>query len=210
MLDLRILTEDFIRKDWPRLEGDNSWDESVLRAINDVTMDVNDRERQLRAWLHSYKVLLFFSPDNSSQVARQILDFADNERTPTRVLDRDSISGAYQKLYARLSSVVHPSPRSGNPRNVGSLTSKALWCCYPADVPIFDDHAARALQVVSRLLGIKATKSEDYERFVEVWFVVYERIGPAINASGLKDYPYKVRVLDKLLWHLGQPSFDMA
>jgi len=59
-------------------------------------------------------------------------------------------------------------------------------------------------------LGIKATKSEDYERFVEVWFVVYERIGPAINASGLKDYPYKVRVLDKLLWHLGQPSFDMA
>jgi hypothetical protein len=210
MLDLRILTEDFIRKDWPRLEGDNSWDESVLRAINGVTMDLTDRERQLLAWLHSYKVLLFFPPDKSSQVARQILDFADNERTPTRVLDRDSISGAYQKLYGRLSEAAHKSPQSGNPRDVSSLTSKALWCCYPSDVPIFDDHAARALQVISRLLRIKATKSVEYERFIEVWFKVYDKISPAIDAAGLKDYPYKVRILDRLLWHLGQPSFDMA
>jgi hypothetical protein len=210
MLDLGIVIENFIRKDWPRLERDNSWDESVLRAINDVTMDVTERERQLLAWLHSYKVLLFFPPDNSIQVARQILDFADNERTATRVLDRDSISVAYQTLYARLSAVVHPSPISGNPRNVVSLTSKALWCCYPSDVPIFDDHAARALQVISRLLGIKAVKSDKYECFLEVWFQVYGRIDAAIDASGLKDYPYKVRVLDRLLWHLGQPSFDMA
>ena len=50
--------------------------------------------------------------------------------------------------------MIPPSRKTGRLRDVTSLTSKALWCCYPQDVPMFDDYAVRALQVISRLFRI--------------------------------------------------------
>ena len=43
--------------------------------------------------------------------------------------------------------------KNQTPRSLTSLTSKALWCCYPDAIPIFDSYARRALWVLSRLMG---------------------------------------------------------
>ena len=43
-----------------------------------------------------------------------------------------------------------------------------------------------------------------------MWLQLYQRIEPAIDQSDLRGYPYKVRVLDGLLWYLGQPTFDAS
>jgi hypothetical protein len=105
--------------------------------------------------------------------------------------------------------VVPISEVTGKKREVTSLTSKALWCCYPHDIPILDDYAERALQVISRILRLApATEKPRYSAFVDVWFQVYDEIKLVIDKPELNKYKYKVRVLDKLLWYLGQHSFD--
>ena len=214
MLDLAQMTEDFIRKDFSSYRKYDAADESVLLAVGQTNMKMDERENCIIGWLHSYMVLHLFPPENRKLVARQILDFADNGRTATRSLHRDVIVAEYQKLSSRLSAAA-PKTKLGNLRNVGSLTSKALWCCYPFDVPIMDDFAERALQVISRLSDIQLTRSaksksdkDRYKCFLEVWFLVYDRVSLSIDAADLKNYPYKIRVLDRLLWHLGQPNYD--
>ncbi len=67
----------------------------------------------------------------------------------------------------------------------------------------------RALQVISKLLGITTEEGERYGRFIDAWFQVYEKVRPTIDAADLGGCPYKVRVLDRILWHLGQPSFNI-
>ena len=74
---------------------------------------------------------------------------------------------------------------------------------------MFDYYAERALQVISRLFGILPEIGQHgYGCYVEVWLQLYQRVEPVIDQFNLKSYPYKMRVLDALLWHLGQPTFD--
>jgi hypothetical protein len=42
---------------------------------------------------------------------------------------------------------------------------------------------------------------------VDVWLQVYNEVESVISPEDLSDCPYKVRVLDRLLWYLGQRSF---
>jgi hypothetical protein len=115
----------------------------------------------------------------------------------------------HERLRERIRHVAPHSLKTGKPREVTSLTSKALLCCYPYDVPIFDSYALRALQVISRLSRMTTGENQsEYACFVDAWFQVYDEVEPVIELAGLDGYPYKVRVLDRLLWYLGQPNFD--
>ena len=208
------MTENFIRNDLEGLRTDDPADQSVLRAINETDMEEAERMQRLLKWLNYYRVLLFFPPENSKQVAHQILAYADNERSVSKTLARGDIFLQYKMLREKLCAAAHRNPISGKPRNVDSLTSKALWCCYPSDIPIMDDYAERALQVISRLSGIKLKtgnlNKDRYECFLEVWFLLYERVAPVIDPLDPTQYPFKPRVLDRLLWHYGQPNYDSA
>ena len=67
-----------------------------------------------------------------------------------------------------------------------SLTSKALWCCDPDDVPIFDRNAANALRVVSRLYQWDPGAGQsEYERFLNVWFRAYDEVEPVLDQVDL-------------------------
>ena len=101
---------------------------------------------------------------------------------------------------------MRPPLRNGRRRAVTVLTSKALWCCYPNDVPILDSYAEQALWVICRLSGKEPARNQSRRaRFVDGWFQVYGDVRLAIEQADLNGYPYRVRVLDKLLWYLGQP-----
>jgi hypothetical protein len=43
---------------------------------------------------------------------------------------------------------------------------------------------------------------------VDVWFQVYREVQSVIDEADLRGHRYKVRVLDRLLWYLGQPGFE--
>jgi hypothetical protein len=49
----------------------------------------------------------------------------------------------------------------------------------------------------------------EYGCFVDVWLQLYQVIKPVIaeHEADLKGFPYKIRVLDGLLWYLGKDDF---
>jgi len=209
MLSLREFTDEFIQTKLQSFEGDDRTDEAVIQAIGKQNMDHTDREDHILRWLNKYRVLLFFPPEKSREIAGQIIEFADERSQAPLNQNKDLILKEYERLRGRISRVAPLSPKSGKPREIISLTSKALWCCYPHEIPIFDAYAERALQVISRLSRMMPSQSQpEYACFIDVWFQVYQEVKPVIDQSNLNGYPYKIRVLDRLLWHLGQPSFE--
>jgi len=42
---------------------------------------------------------------------------------------------------------------------------------------------------------------------VDVWFRAYDEINPAVDEAGLSACPRKVRILDGVLWYLGQGGY---
>ena len=122
--------------------------------------------------------------------------------------NKDLIVQEYNKLEGLILQVVPLTPKSGKLREITSLTSKALWCCYPHDIPILDDYAERALQVISRICKLAPAPGQPrFTAFIDVWFQVYHEIEPVIDQACLSGFTYKIRVLDWLLWYLGKPSF---
>ncbi len=101
-------------------------------------MEREAREEQLLKWLNHYKVLLFFPPEKSREVAKQIIEFADEPRPTALFQNNERINEQYERLKVRIQSVLSRSPKSNKLREVTSLASKALWCCYPHDIPMFD------------------------------------------------------------------------
>ena len=208
MLDLRELTEEFIRNKLESFKKDTAPDEATVKAVAAADMELAKREEQILKWLNYYKVVRFFPPEKSREIARRIIEFADEPRLLTLKMDKALIVSEVHRLRSRIQPVI-PTLRSGKPPEITSLTSKALWCCYPHDIPIFDSNALRALQLIGRLCRVaSASSGKAYDNYADVWLQVYERIRPVIDAADLKGYPYKVRVLDGVLWYLGEPSFE--
>jgi len=207
VLNLKDLTKELVSMKWHLGERDTDEDNWVISAINQRNLDPADRRGKVVHWLQYYKVLMFFPPDRSNAIADQIIGFADEPRERSLHLEKDSIVSEFNKLEKRVLTAA-PLTKAGKPRALTSLTSKALWCCYPSDVPIFDRNAVSALRVISRICRLTpGSKEPEYACFVDLWLQVYKEIEPVIGQADLSDCPYKVRVLDRLLWYLGQPSF---
>jgi hypothetical protein len=207
VLDLRKLAEEFVARGDHSDPDETVADTQVINAIKQRDLDPGDREKHVVDWLNRYRVLMFFPPDRSKAIADQIMGFADELRDSSLQRDRDRVVSGFNRLERRISEVA-PHTKTGKTRVLTSLTSKALWCCYPDDVPIFDNNAVSALRLISRLCRMApGPKQSEYASFVEVWFRVYNEVEPVISLADLSNCPYKVRVLDRLLWYLGQGSF---
>jgi hypothetical protein len=209
MPDLKWIVEKVIQENPQVFSGDFSEDLDMIEAIDNRIADTADRINRMKEWLRSYSVVRPWKTEIRLKIAGQILSFADIRKHECLGQDQDLIISEFLKLKEMILVVVPISEVTGKKREVTSLTSKALWCCYPHDIPILDDYAERALQVISRILRLApATEKPRYSAFVDVWFQVYDEIKLVIDKPELNKYKYKVRVLDKLLWYLGQHSFD--
>jgi hypothetical protein len=186
----------------PEFESD---DNAVLAVSNPRH---ENRIEILVEWLRHYSVWQGFPTPARNLIAGNILNYADNERHMSSALDRKLLLGEFSRLKSLIAKDA-PITRSGKPRNVISLTSKALWLCYPLEVPIYDSYAAHALAVIKRLVGFaSATGLHEYESYISAWFALYGEIEPMLEPAKLKGYQYKIRVMDRFLWHLGQPHFN--
>ncbi len=208
MFDLNRVVDHFLEEAvWRCINESQSVDEAIIRNLDERTASVEVRRKEVINWLRSYVVLQGLNRDDEVGVADAILEFADarSRAVPT---SEGEIIQLFNELHQRSSSRVRPKRNKQN-RSLVSLTSKALWCCYPHEIPLFDKNADSALCVVSRLMGL--VRPEDnlpqYNRFVSVWLDVYRRIESAIDDKRLEGYPYKVRVFDRILWIIGQPDY---
>lgn len=207
MFDLRRIVEEFIDENLDSFKKDELYDVPTLAAIQNKLLAISERQSQVVKWLNAYKVVRYFPRDTTASIAREILEFADEHSEWQITSSATEIISKFRTLGGRVQNVL-PKNKSGQPRDVTSLTSKALWCCFPEIVPIFDDYAFRALQMLSRLCKAAATQGEsDYERFISVWFMLYKQVDDLFDRVDTSIFPYKVRGFDRFLWYLGQKNF---
>lgn len=194
------------------LETPNNWlsdevksDRNVVEAIKNRSTPA--RERKLRQWLESYSVLMGFDSKHRDAACETILRFADSRDSSCTHLSKAEIPIAFRQLEEQLSRVA-PVSRDGKPRSVISLCSKALWCCFPDSVPIYDRNAVVSLTVLARLLNTRISEHiDEYEQFVDVWLQIYDRMEPLLqNDQAMEQHGYRTRVLDRFLWYLGDPK----
>ncbi len=183
-------------------------DDNVIRTLNKQDRQ-NRQERQdrVQAWLTAYLVLQGFSGDERRDVAAKVIAFADARPPEAAVRSWGAIRENYDRLYKQCADVA-PRKNNGELRDVTSLTSKALWCCYPKVVPMFDNHAEQGVHVLRQLMHLNPPSAEHrYHRFAMVWLDLYARVKPVTEKADLRGYPYPRRVFDKILWMVGQPKY---
>ncbi|MFY9853624.1 MAG: hypothetical protein WAK26_07085 [Terracidiphilus sp.] len=214
MIDLNLVVERFL-DDAVKLygNGDQQADESVIDAIarKDPNQSRETRESEVFKWLRSYSVFRGLEDADASAVVSEILKFADDSNLGVIPTSKEEIIGLFNDLHERCRSKVHRN-KDGTLRDLTSLTSKALWCCYPEAIPLFDSRAGRGLCVLSHLMNSdRPPRKNDsrYEPFLTVWLELYRRVEPTIdeNRDRLGRIRHKVRVFDAILWMIGGPDF---
>jgi len=63
-------------------------------------------------------------------------------------------------------------------------------------------------QIKRQMAAVAEGDSLLYVLIGDVWLQVYDKVKQVIDQADLKGYPYKIRVLDGILWYLGKPTFD--
>lgn len=162
-------------------------------------------------WLRYYRALQGLNGDEEAAVVNEILKFADAHDLTVSPTSKDEIIGLFCDLHDRCSEKVRRN-KNGALRDLTSLTSKALWCCYPDAIPLFDSRAERALCVISHLMDLTPPPPNSklrYEPFLSVWLELYARVEPTIdkNRHRFAGFCHKVRVFDIILWTIGTPTF---
>jgi hypothetical protein len=212
VIDLNQMVECFI-DEAARFYGNTyrQYDAPTIDALKNQNQEVIARQRQVRAFLRGYSVLQGLTADDETAVVHEIIEFADAQDLAISPTSNNEILERFDDLHRRCRTNVHPR-KDGTFRDLTSLASKALWCCYPDAIPMFDSRAASALCVVSHLAGLAGPQREAesrYELFLSKWLDLYSRVKPTIDAIGdnrLCGCTHKVRVLDMILWTIGGPD----
>jgi hypothetical protein len=207
MLDLKELTKELLAERCQDGGFETDKDKAVVEAIDQLDLGLEERKQRVVTWLNHYKVFMGFPRDQKTAVAEEVVAFADERRERLLHRDQEIIVLEFLSLQERIGKVGLRT-KAGKAHGITSLTSKALWCCYPEDVPIFDRNAAGTLKIISRLCKLPSTNGKsEYGGFIDMWFRVYNEIDSVIVQADLRDCPYRIRVLDRLLWYLGQDSY---
>jgi hypothetical protein len=182
-------------------------DAPALEAVHNRNRAQNNRVDDLKNWLQKYHVFHGVITAHRYKVTKAILDFADRgERDRLLSLTFNQLIPKFDALHDACCSAV------GLRRDFTSLTSKALWCCYPSAVPVYDNFTQHALWIISRLSDLSPSQGHPpahrYRPFAEVWLAMYRQVRSMIDEADLRGYPYKVRVFDKVLWIVGEPNYN--
>ena len=177
-------------------------DSPAIKAVhNKDELSKVDRSSDLKTW---FRLMAVF------HLVKLTLEFADRQGCHYDSLSYDGLIENFRCLRGECSKAVRPT-RKGAERDLRSLASKALWCCYPNTVPIYDRYAQNALWVICKFAQIEPhDAATGYEAFADVWLKIYKQVEPIIATEARRiKYPYKVRVFDRVLWIIGQPYYSV-
>jgi hypothetical protein len=170
----------------------------------------------VKTWMRDYALFRGITSSQRTAVANRFLRFAADHEPCDEPPDADKLASLFRSLLAALHDEV--------PRSWVSATSKLLWCLYPHTVVIYDAFVHRALSVLQCIdddlkgfprIGepprihrktdiMEATQHYmNYQAMVRQLLVVHSRLLNDLRARHSETYPYDVRVMDKLLWMIG-------
>jgi hypothetical protein len=173
-------------------------------------------QRLVASWMRDYGLFQGITAPNRAAIVERFLQFV----TAHDLIVGDMSDDQIRRLYIELFTALYQSVL----RSWMSATSKLLWCLYPSTVVIYDTFVHRTLAVMQciddDLAGfprIGAPPSIDGEGDIEnaaEHYMNYQAMVRKLQAAHsqlLRDlrsrhnesYPYDVRIMDKLLWMIG-------
>lgn len=180
-----------------------------------MIQDVPPNDALVKSWMRDYGLFQGITGQHRDAITGRFLDFARSHARHSQVTDE-----VVKELYADLFTALYREV----PRSWMSATSKLLWCLYPKEFVIYDAFVHRTLVVMQcidsnlsefpRIGAAPAIKSEADIALATAHYMNYQamvRKLQSVHAKALSDlrqrsnetYPYDIRIIDKLLWMIG-------
>ena len=172
--------------------------------------------RLVASWMRDYGLFQGITGPNRIAIVNRFLQFATEHESIVGDLSDDQVRNLYTALFRALFQTVQ--------RSWMSAMSKLLWCLYPNTVVIYDAFVYRTLAVMQclddDLVGFPrigeppSIDGEDsieaavghymnYQTMVRKLQSVHSQLLRELRARNNVSYRYDVRIMDKLLWMIG-------
>lgn len=187
-------------------------DKVMIAMLRDGQQDADI----VRSWMLSYRLFQGITAQDRNIIVEKFLEFAQTHTRPTQQLTEVEIEALYSQLLTDFYQSV--------PRSWVSASSKLLWCLYPETVVIYDAFVHRTLVVMQcidddlagfpRISGAPRISREtdiatavqhymNYQSMVRRLLTVYSSLLIELRNTHNTKYPYDIRILDKVLWMIG-------
>lgn len=183
-------------------------DREMIQSIQDETLTVD----MIKDWMRDYGLFQGIKKEVRNKIAEAYIEFAYSNRQFSEV----EIGPMFQRLHERFKGI--------ETRRWLSATSKLLWCMQPELIVIYDAFVARAVLVLQCLneelakfprIGTPPNAKKDpnselmttyYLNYQDMVKAIYEEHSDyilSLKAQQNADYSYDLRIMDKLLWIMG-------
>lgn len=170
----------------------------------------------VRAWMRDYGLLQGITAHDRDVIVSRFLEFVGEHAWYVGEPTAAEIQAMYAALFGALYDAV--------PRSWASATSKLLWCLYPKTVVIYDSFVHRVMVVMQcidddladfpRIGGAPKIKEAadiafavqhymNYQAMVNQLLTVHAQTLANLRTRDNETYPYDIRILDKVLWMIG-------
>lgn len=167
-------------------------------------------------WMQNYGLFQGITAPNRAAIVDRFLQFVTAHELIVGDVRDDQICVLYTELFTALFQTVR--------RSWMSATSKLLWCLYPSTVVIYDAFVHRTLSVMQCIdddlagfsrIGAPPSIDKDsdiepavqhymnYQAMVRRLQTVHSQLLRDLRTRYNESYPYDVRIMDKLLWMIG-------
>ncbi|MEX3973557.1 hypothetical protein [Paraburkholderia caribensis] len=184
--------------------------EAVKGGVPDKTL--------VKGWMTDYGLFQGLTHSQRDSVVGAFEDFVASHRRIRLMTDND-VYHVYGELYAALYGAEN--------RVWASAASKLLWCLYPRQTVIYDDYVHSTIVVLQSIdrnlagfprVGIAPrvyTKSDielaskfyvNFQCIVKKLCAVHKPTLRQLRRRYQEQYPYDIRVIDKLLWMISNPN----
>jgi len=170
----------------------------------------------VQAWMSEYGLFQGIAARDRLAVVSRFLGFAAEHERRNQELNADEIQTLYLALCSALHGVVA--------RSWVSATSKLLWCLYPDTIIIYDSFVHRVLAVLQCIdddlngfprvgkpprinceadIVVAAQHYMNYQSMVRKLLTDHAQLLQDLRTQHQETYPYDVRIMDKVLWMIG-------
>jgi hypothetical protein len=159
-----------------KIEGELHLDFPARQALEGVLTGSN-AEKAVSDWGYRYKVLRFAA---YPAVVKAIISGAPQIRSALVATAIDARHAEIIKMHTDICTLCNTVPgvknKNGGDRDFKVLASKLLWLSHPSEIPISDDLALRAINVLARLAEKAETPDPDQSDFTLNEFCVFLKL----------------------------------
>ena len=196
--------------------------ETDLKMQNMIESKSIDEEIVL-SWMHDCRLLQGVKSNNRTELVNVYASLIFGLTSQVSEPSADQIAEIIKRILSEFYTVVR--------RNWLGASSKLLWCSFPDSVVPYDAAVHRTLIVLQgvtpyltempRIKTIPSVKSAaDIDSVIE-FYINYQNMVLAIKSEhqiqlnnlrykNREKYPHDIRVIEKLLWILGNPNQSLA